>query len=753
MCDGWPMLRVRDGVSSLLLWGLSTIAWPAWAQVASPAQTVLSFNPAAVGTTASGAQQLTATFSVSGYSGAFTPTASLRYGLHYAAGAVNCTAAGSGETCTVKVTFVPTLPGGRQDALFLMNGSTVLATALLYGVGQSPLGLIQPGIVTQPVAQNANYLYESAVDENGTVYVLGSNSNTVISVTRAGVVTTLPVTVTSPHGIAVDGTGTLYIGQNGYSHSIVTYSATAGMGAITVAPPTPYTPCSNSNSGSLEYLYTVAVDGLGDLFMTEILCQQIFELKPDGTYATTAISPAITQPSTMTADSAGNVYVGGYTINELTAGGVQTQINAVGASDGLAVDAAGTVYATRYAGAGGVAELPASNYGASLATLDPAASPLGASVGPDGTVFVGNYTNLDRVDRSQGAIAFGAQAANTTTSPQTVSLYNGGNEALTVSGVSVTGAGFAVQAAATNNCTSGAVVPPGALCNVAVTWTPPHAGTFSGTLSLASNSLNTAATLPVALSGFVYGVYVTASPDPVGFGTRAVGAMSSLPVSLTNSGDLYSAGIGTPSSDNPAFTVAPGTCTSSLAVGASCQLAVTFAPTATQAYSGTVTLMVSSSGGGPAQTVTFTVTGTGSDGVDASASDAGTEASNGGPDATIAPDASIPPGDASPDDAAAPFEADAVSDAGASSTGSDGGAAAPPGADAAAFDRDAFAGEAGPPYAIDYDAAHPGPRSGGGGWNCGVASGHGGDGGLPAVGLVALAFLGRRRRAKRIERQ
>lgn len=234
------MLRLREGVSGLLLWGLSTIAWPAWAQVASPAQTVLAFNPAAVGAAASGAQQLTATFSVSGYSGAFTPTASLRYGLHYSAGAVNCTAAGSGETCTVKVTFAPTLPGGRPDALFLLNGSTVLATALLYGVGQSPLGLIQPGIVTQPVAQNANYLYESAVDESGTVYVLGSNSSSVISVTKAGVVTTLPITVTSPHGIAVDGTGTLYIAQNAYSHSIVTYSATAGTGAITVAPPTPY---------------------------------------------------------------------------------------------------------------------------------------------------------------------------------------------------------------------------------------------------------------------------------------------------------------------------------------------------------------------------------------------------------------------------------------------------------------------------------------------------------------------------------
>ena len=741
--------RSMGGAFSLLLAGLSTLARPAQAQVASPAPAVLAFDPATVGAAASGAQQLTASFSVSGYSGTFTPTASLRYGLHYSAGAVHCTGAGSSETCTVGVTFVPTLPGGRKDALFLMNGATVLATVLLYGVGQSPLGLIQPGILTQPITANANYLYQSAVGEDGTVYVVGSNSNTVLSMTRAGVVTTLPVTVTSPHGIAVDGTGTLYIGQNGYGKSIVTYSAAAGQAALTVTPTAPYTPCSNSNSGTLEYLYAVGVDGLGDVFATEILCNEIFELKRDGTYATTAIAPAITQPSQMIVDSAGNVFVGGYTINELTAGGVQTQINAVGASDGLAVDAAGTVYATRYSSTGGVAELPAASPATALAALDSAASPLGASVGPDGTVFVGNYTNLDRVDRSQGAIAFGQQTANATTSPQSVALYNGGNAPLTLFGVSVSGPGFAVATAATSNCSDGGVIAPGALCNVAVAWTPPHAGTFAGTLSLASNSLNATTTQQVALSGFVYGVYVTPSPDPLAFGFQAPGTTATLPVSLTNSGDLYAASMGTPSSDNPAFTVSPGTCTSSVAVGATCALQVTFAPTAALAYSGTVTLSVSSSGGGPNQTVTFTVSGSGVETVDASTSDGGAEASDGGSeatvDATVAPDASTPPADASQDDAPSLIETGALAEAGPAGPANEAGPDA-----TTSLGDDASAGDDSS-YVIAYDAPPPGHGSGGGGWNCGMAGGRGGGGRLSVLGLVALVVL-RRRRAVRESR-
>jgi hypothetical protein len=719
--------------------------------VATPAQPALSFTPAAVGVAAGSAQTLTASFTVTGYTGAFTPTASLRYGLHYSAGAVQCTGGASPETCTVAVTFTPGLPGGRRDAVRLMSGSTVIGTMLLYGVGQGPLGLIQPGIVTQPIAGYANYLYQSAVDESGTVYVVGSNSDTVTSVTSAGVVTSLPITVTSPESIAVDGAGTLYIAENTYSKSLVTYSASGVQGALTVTPPSPYVPCSNSNGGTLEYLYTVAVDGLGDVFANETLCSQTFELMANGSYVTTTIAPAITQPSTLTVDSAGDVFIGGYTVNEITAAGTQTQINAVGASEGLAVDAAGTLYATRYTG-GGVAMLAASSYGTSFASLDTSASPLGASVGPDGTVYVGNYTNLDRVDRSQGAIAFGEQTAGTASAVQDVTLYNGGNASLTVSAIGVSGEGFTAQAAGSNGCTTSTVLAPGTFCQVAVTLKPPHAGTFSGSLSLASDSLNATTTQLVALSGFAYGVYVTASPDPLSFGAQPLDAgAASLPVTLTNSGDLYAALLGTPSVDGGPFGASIGTCGTELAIDASCQLQVTFAPAAAQAYSGTVTLSAASTGGGPDQTVTFAVEGLGG-----TAPEAGADAS---PDAAEAGDATAGVIDAAVD--ATALDATLASDA---TTEPEGGAMAVPDAavveatapespDAAEDAAMAASGEDAPAGGYDasfsYDAPAPGSPSGSGGWNCDVVGGRPRGSLAPVIGLAALVALRRRPRRSR----
>ena len=583
--------------------------------VAIPTPTVLSFHAAAVGISLSSAQKLTASFKVSGYSGSFTPTATLHYGHDYVPGALSCTVSGSSETCKVSVSFTPTLPGARKDALLLMDGTTILSTVLIGGTGQAPLSLIQPGIVTSPVSQSTYYYYQSVVDENGTVYFLSDNSNAVFSYTKAGVVTQLPITgVSSPHAIAIDGAGTLYIAQNTYSTEIITYTAGGVQGSITVIPPPPYVPCSNSNGGTLEYLYSVAVDQLGNLFTLEILCNEIFELQPNGTYVTTAIAPLMIQPSEIALDASDNLFIGGYDINKLTVAGVQTQINTVGAGDGVPSDAASTIYATRYTGLGGVAELVASDYATAITSLDPTASPLGDSVAADGTVYVGNYYTLDKVDRSQGAVAFGEQEVGVTSPVQEVGVYNGGNKSLTLSSISLAAGGaFAAKAGSTHTCSIGKVLTPGAYCWVSVTMTAPHAGTFSGTLTFTSNSLNTTATKQtVALSGFVYGVYVVPTPKSLTFASQTVGTTSPVKnVKLTNEGDLYSAFIGTPVSSSPVFNVSLGTCTAEVAVGASCELNVTFTPTAVQSYSGTVTVPVSSSGGGTTPSVTFNVSGTG----------------------------------------------------------------------------------------------------------------------------------------------
>jgi hypothetical protein len=564
----------------------------------------LVFNPAAVGISAASAQILTATFQMNGFVAGFTPTAALHYGLSYSLGTVNCSGVAGNETCSVPVTFQPQYPGGRRDAIFLMSGTTRLATLLIYGVGQGPFSMVQPGVITNPILNNANYLYTSIVDENGTAYVLGDNSNTIYTVTKAGVVGTLPVTgLNSPRGIGIDGAGVIYIADQAAHGPTKTYDTVQGIQGTVAFP------------SSASYVQGLAVGNTGNLYETDYTNVYTVPIVGPGTAATTVITPANTQASNLIVDSNENIFVGGSQINEIASGGVQTQINTVGAGQGLGVDAADTLYATRYTG-GGVAELPASGYGTALASLDTGAGPLGSSVGPDGTVYVGNYNNLDKVDRSQGLIAFGEQyqAFGTPSPQQIVTMYNGGNQTLTISNISISGSPFSIQTATGTNCTNGSTVAPGALCQIAVVMTPVHAGVFNGSVTVTSNSLNgSSTTQTIALTAFTYGIYVTETPNPLNFPSQTVNTTSATQtVTLTNNGDLYSAGInGGFASTSPAFTVTSGTCTSNLIVGASCQLNVTFTPTLAQSYSATISFSEASSGGGANQPVSFTVTGTG----------------------------------------------------------------------------------------------------------------------------------------------
>ena len=106
---------VRNAISSFV--ALSALILPAeWAQgqQASYTGNAMMFNSAEVGVSGGSAQTLTATFSVSGYVGSFTPTAALHYGHDYTLGTVGCAPNGASESCTVPVTFQPRLPGSAK---------------------------------------------------------------------------------------------------------------------------------------------------------------------------------------------------------------------------------------------------------------------------------------------------------------------------------------------------------------------------------------------------------------------------------------------------------------------------------------------------------------------------------------------------------------------------------------------------------------------------------------------------------------
>ncbi len=583
--------------AALMILGLAV---PVFAQTVTPSSASLTFTSAQVGISAGTAESLTETFTLTGFTTLITPTASMHYGLSYTAGAVSCTGSLGSQSCTVSVKFTPTYPGGRKDALFLMNGTTRLSTVLVYGIGESPFALLQPGTLTtsQP---GTGYVYGSVEDENGVAYILETEQNAVLQRTAAGVITALPITgLNSPRTIAIDGAGILYIADQKPNSALTTYDTVQGTQG-TFPWPTP----------SPLYIQSAAVGNTGTVY--EASSTDIYIFPPSGSPTDVTINPAITQPSVSTVDSAGNFFLSGQTINELTPGGTQTEINMVGASEGLATDAADTIYATRYTG-GGVAELPASGYGTAEASLDIAAGPLGTSVGPDGTVFIGNYTNLDIVNRASGTVAFGSQQPGTAATPQTITVYNGGNQPLIFSGLALSGSStFSIGTLPSGNCSSTTTLAPGALCQVQLGFTSANPGDFTGTLTLTTNSLNqTAATRTVALSATINGAYLTPSPASLSFGPQTDGTTSmSLTITLTNQGYTYAANAYSVSTTNSAFTATLGSGCASVAVNATCTMDVTFAPTAVQSYSATGTVLVTDVGPGQAPSVSFSLSGNG----------------------------------------------------------------------------------------------------------------------------------------------
>lgn len=611
-----PSPRTRGRVFLATLFALLCAPLTMFCQQATPAAKILTFNPAEVNIAASSVQTLTASFTVSGYSGSFTPTAVLHYAADFLISPVTCTG-GASETCTVSVGFQPILPGARKDAIFLMNGTTRLATVLLGGVGQGPMPLVQPGAFSTSVPSSGlntsgyNYIYKSVADEDGTVYILPSgNAKFLYSVTRFGVVTQIPLT-NPPYfwTIDIDGAGVLYLFNE--SNTATTYDTVQGIQGTYSIPAEPLGP----DAFNEWYPGVIGVDG--SVYVIDQIRNNgdAYALKPDGTTAYgVTLDPGVLQPYSATVDSVGNFFVGGYEINKITPAGVQTQVNTVGALEGLAVDAADTLYATRYSPTGGVAELPASNYSIPIASIDTSSSPLGVSLGSHGTVYVSNYVNLDIFDRSQSeTVDFGEVDAGKASTVSTASVYNGGNQPLTILRFKLSGDGFGLDPNASNECASGTVLAPGTLCQASVVFSPTHPGVYSGAIQVDSSSPFGTTTQDILLTGTTYGSYDVVSPSPLVFPSQTPATSTTLPVTLTNKGSSYASTIYSVATDNTAFTIAQGTCAGvAVQPGASCQLQVTFSPTAVQAYSGNATIVTYVSGTAQAaQTITLPLSGSG----------------------------------------------------------------------------------------------------------------------------------------------
>jgi Abnormal spindle-like microcephaly-assoc'd, ASPM-SPD-2-Hydin/Beta-propeller repeat len=212
------------------------------------------------------------------------------------------------------------------------------------------------------------------------------------------------------------------------------------------------------------------------------------------------------------------------------------------------------------------------------------------------------------------SITYGTQAVGTTSAVQVATLKNTGNTGLNLTGITITGSGatnFAIQTEGTNPCPIlGGTLVSGVTCTVGVAFSPIAGGAQSANLSFADDAPGSPQT--IALSGTANQPTVQIAPSSVAFPAQSVGTTSAATtVTLTNSGTtaLTMNGISIAGTNAGDFAESDN-CNAgkSLGGGASCQVNVTFQPTATGSRAGT--LDISDNAAGSPQSVALSGTAT-----------------------------------------------------------------------------------------------------------------------------------------------
>ena len=206
---------------------------------------------------------------------------------------------------------------------------------------------------------------------------------------------------------------------------------------------------------------------------------------------------------------------------------------------------------------------------------------------------------------SSTTLNFANQGIGSTSTPQSVTLTNIGNAALTLSSVQATGSD-AGDFTLTNHC--GSSLAASAQCTLAITFAPSAHRTRTASVVFTDNAAGSPQSLNMAGTGTAPGVSLSATT--VTFGSQLIGTISpAQTVTLTNNGN---AALGISSlvvtGVNPGDFPETTTCGSSVEAGRSCAISVTFAPTASGSRAATVT--ITDNVGDSSQIVSLTGTGT-----------------------------------------------------------------------------------------------------------------------------------------------
>ncbi len=207
------------------------------------------------------------------------------------------------------------------------------------------------------------------------------------------------------------------------------------------------------------------------------------------------------------------------------------------------------------------------------------------------------------------SLNFGNQNVGTSSSPQNLTLTDSGDAAVKISSIVATG-----DFSQTNTCPVGGILAAGSSCTIAVTFTPTGDGNLYGSVLIGDSAPGSPQSVP--LTGVGISSAVTLTPPNLNFGDQTVNTTSAPQVStLMNTGNstLTITSIGSDSSE----FAETNNCSTSIPVGGSCQITVTFTPSAAGTQNGAVKIVDNApnspqflplSGVGVLPTVTFSPT-------------------------------------------------------------------------------------------------------------------------------------------------
>ena len=488
-----------------------------------------------------------------------------------------------------------------------------------------------------------------ALDGAGNLFIADFSNRRIRKVDTSGIITTVagngisgfsgdggPATsasLTNPFGVALDGTGNLFIADEGNfrirkvdtSGIITTVAGNGSSGFSGDGGP--------ATSASLTNPFGVALDGTGNLFIADEGSNRIRKVDTSGIITTVAgngssgfsgdggpaISASLSGPFGVALDGTGNLFFADAgntasarwtprgsslrwraTAPDLVAGDPATSASlpdggpATSASlhepNGVALDGSGNFFIAdtlnnriRKVDTSGIITTVAGNgsFGFSgdggPATSASLSFPFGVALDGSGNLFIADFSNSrirkvsflnpPAVSLSIADLTFADRPVGTTSTAQTVTLTNNGEGVFTISSITVSG-----DFAQTNDCAS---LAASASCTFNVTFTPTAGGARTGILTIDSNDPSSPQI--VALSGTGIAPAVSLTSTSLTFVAQLVGTTGdSQIVTLTNTGSA---------SLNFSSIVASGDfaqtndCGTSVAAAASCTITVSFTPT------------------------------------------------------------------------------------------------------------------------------------------------------------------------------